>query len=194
MNEILSHLFRRKLRTLLTLFAISVGIFALTVTGSLSEFMNEMIDLSAYAGHEVLIRFEYITDDAVNRAGFCVDDISIPELSYAHDVESGDDGWDGEGFVRTDNILPQRFIVQLIELGSETRVRRMALDELQQGRLELHGLGSTVERAVLIDQFLLVRGSIRWPPDCLFRRGEFGFAEPGPLPRPASAAHNHEQL
>ncbi len=43
MNEILSHLFRRKLRTLLTLFAIGVGIFALTVTGSLSEFMNDMI-------------------------------------------------------------------------------------------------------------------------------------------------------
>ncbi|OQY24931.1 MAG: hypothetical protein B6I34_03015 [Anaerolineaceae bacterium 4572_32.1] len=118
--------------------------------GDKPQWVLEEIDLSAYAGHEVLIRFEYITDDAVNRAGFCVDDISIPELSYAHDVESGDDGWDGEGFVRTDNILPQRFIVQLIELGSETRVRRMALDELQQGRLELHGLGSTVERAVLI--------------------------------------------
>ncbi|MFZ5917665.1 MAG: FtsX-like permease family protein [Chloroflexota bacterium] len=43
MNEILSHLFRRRLRTLLTLFAIGVGIFALTVVGSLSEFMNEMI-------------------------------------------------------------------------------------------------------------------------------------------------------
>jgi putative ABC transport system permease protein len=42
MNEILSHLFRRKLRTLLTLFAISVGIFALTVVGSLSEFVNDM--------------------------------------------------------------------------------------------------------------------------------------------------------
>jgi putative ABC transport system permease protein len=42
MNEILSHLFRRKLRTLLTLFAISVGIFALTVVGSLSEFVNGM--------------------------------------------------------------------------------------------------------------------------------------------------------
>jgi hypothetical protein len=39
MNEILSHLFRRKLHTLLTLFAISVGIFALTVVGSLSEFI-----------------------------------------------------------------------------------------------------------------------------------------------------------
>jgi putative ABC transport system permease protein len=43
MKEILAHLFRRKLRTLLTLFAISVGIFALTVVGSLSEFMNDMI-------------------------------------------------------------------------------------------------------------------------------------------------------
>jgi putative ABC transport system permease protein len=42
MNEVLSHLFRRKLRTLLTLFAISVGIFALTVVGSLSEFINDM--------------------------------------------------------------------------------------------------------------------------------------------------------
>jgi len=45
-KEILSHLFRRKLRTLLTLFAISVGIFALTVVGSLSEFMNEMMTRS----------------------------------------------------------------------------------------------------------------------------------------------------
>ena len=46
MKEILSHLFRRKLRTLLTLFAIGVGIFALTVVGSLSEFMNEMMTRS----------------------------------------------------------------------------------------------------------------------------------------------------
>jgi len=46
MNEILSHLFRRKLRTLLTLFAISVGIFALTVVGSLSEFINDMMTSS----------------------------------------------------------------------------------------------------------------------------------------------------
>jgi len=42
MNEILAHLFRRKLRTLLTLLAVSVGIFALAVVGSLGEFSNEM--------------------------------------------------------------------------------------------------------------------------------------------------------
>jgi putative ABC transport system permease protein len=49
MKEILSHLYRRKLRTLLTLFAIGVGIFALTVTGSLSEFMNEMFTRNEHA-------------------------------------------------------------------------------------------------------------------------------------------------
>ncbi len=48
MNEILSHLFRRRLRTLLTLFAIGVGIFALTVVGSLSEFVNDMTTRSEH--------------------------------------------------------------------------------------------------------------------------------------------------
>ncbi len=106
--------------------------------------------MSAYAGRPVLIRFEYITDDAVNREGFCVDDIAVLELDYAYDSETGDDGWDGEGFIRTDNILPQQFIVQLIEIGDETWVRHMALDELQEGRLEVRGLGSELDRAVLI--------------------------------------------
>ncbi len=114
------------------------------------QWVLEEIDLSDYAGQAVLIRFEYITDDAVNRAGFCVDDIAIPELGYAYDAETGDEGWDGEGFIRTDNVLPQRFIVQLIQLGDKTSVRRMALDELQQGRLEVRGLGDELERAVLI--------------------------------------------
>jgi immune inhibitor A len=114
------------------------------------QWVLEEIDLSAYAGRQVLIRFQYITDDAVNRVGFCVDDIAIPQLGYTYDVETGDDGWNGEGFIRTDNILPQRFIVQLIEMNTEMRVQRMALDELQQGRLEVHGLGKETERAILI--------------------------------------------
>jgi hypothetical protein len=114
------------------------------------RYTTTLIDLSAYAGREVLLRFEYITDDAVNHVGFAVDDIVIPELGYAYDAETGDDGWNGEGFIRTDNILPQRFIVQVIEMGDETRMQRMKLDELQEGSLEVHGLGDELERAVLI--------------------------------------------
>jgi immune inhibitor A len=118
--------------------------------GDQPQWVLEEIDLSAYAGRPVLIRFEYITDGAVNGVGFCVDDVAIPELGYADDAETGDDGWDGEGFIRTDNILSQRFIVQMVEIGDGTQVQRMALDELQQGRLEVRGLGDELDRAVLI--------------------------------------------
>ncbi len=109
----------------------------------------EEIDLSPYTGQQILVRFEYITDDAYNSPGFCVDDISIPELGYYHDAES-DDGWEAVGFIRTDNIVPQRYVVQLIELGTETRVRRMELDGTQKGQLVIEGFGAEVERAVLV--------------------------------------------
>ena len=44
MSEILRNLARRKLRTGLTIFGITIGIFALAVMGSLSEYLNTTID------------------------------------------------------------------------------------------------------------------------------------------------------
>jgi hypothetical protein len=121
-------------------------------SGSADEpaiWVEEKTDLTSYAGQEVLVRFEYITDGAVNEVGFCVDDIAIPELGYSYNAE--DDGqWMAEGFVRTDNILPQRFLVQLLELGPDVRVRHMELDEAQTGRLVVEGLGKGGKRAVLV--------------------------------------------
>jgi immune inhibitor A len=113
------------------------------------QWVLEEIDMTPYAGQQILLRFEYITDDAYNSPGFCVDDISIPELGYHHDIEN-DDGWVSLGFIRTDNILSQRYLVQLIELGAETRVRRIELDEAQRGRLVIESFGNEVERAVLV--------------------------------------------
>lgn len=121
--------------------------------GESPQWIQERIDLTPCTGKPVLVRFEYVTDDVVNRPGWLIDDISIPELDYYDDVEHGDGGWQGSGFVRIDNVLSQRFIVQLVTFGPEgkpLRVERMALDELQQGQLELQGLGIEVERAVLI--------------------------------------------
>jgi hypothetical protein len=105
--------------------------------------------MTPYAGQQILLRFEYITDDAYNSPGFCVDDISIPELGYHHDTEN-DDGWVSLGFIRTDNTLSQRYLVQLIELGAETRVRQIELDEAQRGKSVIEGFGNEVERAVLV--------------------------------------------
>jgi hypothetical protein len=98
----------------------------------------------------VLVRFEVVTDEALNYPGLCIDDIAIPELGYAYDVEQGDDGWLAEGWLRVTDHLPQDFVVQLITSGRETRVERMPLDEQMHGTATISGLGREVDRAVLV--------------------------------------------
>jgi len=48
------------------------------------------------------------------------------------------------------NQVPQQFLVQLITIGDETRVERMALDDLSHGTMKIAGLGQSVDRAVLV--------------------------------------------
>lgn len=56
MKEALRNLSRRKLRTGLTIFGITIGIFALSVMGSLSEFLNATIDSGVrYSGSVVRV-------------------------------------------------------------------------------------------------------------------------------------------
>ena len=108
--------------------------------GAPAEWVQEKVDLSEYAGKKILVRFEYVTDAAVNRPGFMVDDIEIPELDYAADFESDAGGWEGVGFVRIDNLLPQTFVVQVIEQGrqsQDTTVHHLTLDANNQGSLTL---------------------------------------------------------
>lgn len=120
-------------------------------TGASNGWLEESIDLTPYTGQEILIRFEYVTDDAVNRPGWTLDDLSIPEIGFTDDVETGLNGWQAEGFVRMDNVLPQRFAVQVVEIGdSLTTAQPLSLDETNFGTLTIEDLGDTVERAILI--------------------------------------------
>ncbi len=119
------------------------------LTGKSDGWTQESVDLTPYAGKDVLLRFEYITDDAVNRPGLCIDDISISQLDYFHDAES-DGGWEARGFVRIDNTLPQTYIVQVIENGTEHPVRHVTLDTQQRGAIVIRGFGSSIEDAVLV--------------------------------------------
>jgi hypothetical protein len=116
--------------------------------GGSAGWILEQVDLSPYTGQQVLVRFEYITDDAVNRPGFVVDDIAIPEIGYSSDFESGTDGWEAEGFIRHANVLPQRFIVQMVLFGSQTTVQRLELAEDQTGQWQVP-LGGDIDRAVI---------------------------------------------
>lgn len=111
--------------------------FGCSYTGTSGDWIEESVDLSAYAGQTVLVRFEYITDDAVTQNGWLIDDISIPELNYSEDFETGEGGWEGLGMVRNDNFLPQQFVVQIIKQGSETTVERVPLTDSNLGTITL---------------------------------------------------------
>ena len=81
--------------------------------GEVARWIEEEVNLADYAGKQILLRFEYVTDDAFNSVGFLVDDISISGIGFSDDAETDGD-WEARGFFRTDGILPQYFIVQLV--------------------------------------------------------------------------------
>lgn len=85
--------------------------------GDLPQWIAVTADLSAYAGKPILLRFDYITDDAIDFEGMALDDLALPEIGYFHDAESDDGGWQAEGFVRMANQLPTRTLVQVLADG-----------------------------------------------------------------------------
>jgi hypothetical protein len=118
--------------------------------GSAPSWSLERFDLSPYAGQPVWVRFQVITDEAVNRPGLAVDDLAIPELGYGDDVESGDGGWQAQGWVRVTDHVPQGYRVQVIAVGDDTQLLPMPLDEENRGALTIAGLGRETDYAVLV--------------------------------------------
>jgi len=84
------------------------------LSGGDPRWIKEEVDLSQFAGQRVSLRFEYLTDTAVHGEGFLLDDIAIPEIGYTSDFELDEGGWQSNGFVRIQNILPQTFRLALI--------------------------------------------------------------------------------
>jgi hypothetical protein len=103
----------------------------------------ERFDLSPWAGQEIYVRFEYVTDDAVNLGGWFVDDVSIPALDYSTDFEQGNDGWESEGWLLTDNHLDQRWLVQLLTFEDKllTGVERAPVDADGRAQIDVDSLG-----------------------------------------------------
>lgn len=109
-----------------------------------ARWIAQSVDLTPFAGNEdVLVRFQYITDDAVNYPGFFIDDVSIPEIGYFDDMESGAEGWVSEGWILTDNILRQGWLLQLIELedGQDPVITRIPVDENGVAQWTVENLG-----------------------------------------------------
>ena len=120
-------------------------------TGRSGRWLREKIDLTPYVGQEVLVRFEYITDDSVYLDGFLIDDLAVPQLGLFDDAE-GDAGWQANGFARIDNELPQQYLVQVIEQradGSDV-VRQVGIAQSNKGQILIQGFGTKLNNAVII--------------------------------------------
>ena len=116
------------------------------------DWVQETFDLQAYAGENVWVRFEYVTDDAVNAPGWFIDEIEIPAIGYATNWADGADGWNSEGWLLTDNRLPQEWLVQimLFHEGTLAGFERAPVDSGGNVRINLDGLGRESEVVLAI--------------------------------------------
>ena len=125
-------------------------------TGHSDGWERKEVDLRGYAGGQALLRFHYVTDEAIGGMGFCIGGISIPEIGF-FDSGPGDEGWQAEGFAWTDNRVPQDYIVQVIEVAqdpkdddlAQDRVREMVLDEDNRGEMIIGSL-QDLEQVVVV--------------------------------------------
>ena len=104
--------------------------FGMGYTGKSMGWVTESVDLGEFAGERVLLRFQYVTDDAVNGLGLCLRQVALTGAGSPQPI----DGWQPEGFVLTNNRVPQDYIVQVIEVSAEPRVTTVTLDGNNEGR------------------------------------------------------------
>jgi immune inhibitor A len=105
--------------------------------GKSNDWIEESVDLSQFAGKKVQLRFEYVTDAAVNGEGLLLDDVKIDAINYQSDFETDDGGWQAKGFVRVENVLPQTYRLALITKGDTTTVTQISLNPDQTADIPL---------------------------------------------------------
>ncbi len=117
--------------------------------GMSGGWIQESVDLSDYAGKDIQIRFEYVTDAVANGEGMLIDDIAIPEIGYFSDFEESVDDWQADGWVLIDNILPQTYRLSLITFGETIEVHHIPLKKDITAEIPL-SLNQNINEAVLV--------------------------------------------
>ena len=103
-------------------------------TGESGGWQTESVSLAQWAGQEILLRFQYVTDAAINDHGLCLRDAAVSGIPPAAAGEWTPDGF----FWNANNLVRQQFIVQVIQVGDESRVTSLELDAGNRGEMTLH--------------------------------------------------------
>ncbi len=112
---------------------LGTGFTGISGGGKDAVWIEQKADLTPYAGKRILLRFEHVTDGALNKGGFAVDDIEIAEIGYRDDAEA-DRGWDAKGFIRSTNVVRARYVVQVLHFGATPKVERFVVED---GKVEI---------------------------------------------------------
>ena len=106
-------------------------------TGATDGWQNESLSLAKWAGQEIMVRFQYITDAAIHDHGLCLRHLRVHEHGTEPALQAE---WTPSGFVWTNNLVRQVFIVQVVYEGEgnlPNRVLPMTLDGNNRGELTL---------------------------------------------------------
>lgn len=103
------------------------------LTGASDGWVTQTADLSAYAGEDVLIGFRYVTDAAVDEAGFWVRNVDVAGTALPTDSL---DGW--KSITQVNPLEVPGWTVQLIGIrkNGESWIHRMKLDKSFSGELD----------------------------------------------------------
>ena len=88
------------------------------------------------------VRFDYVTDAAVNGKGMSIDDIRLDAIGYSSDLEHDEGGWEAKGFVRVQNSLPQSFAISVVRSGNPPTVEQYQLGAGEKLNLEIENTKS----------------------------------------------------
>jgi immune inhibitor A len=116
-------------------------------SGASGGWVDEEVDLTPVAGSEILLRFEYITDQSYTGQGFAFRDFQVPQFGLSE--PGADEGaWSAEGWVRVDAPVPERWTLRLVRwLPSGVQVDAVAVGP--DGHASF-GLDPTATRSVLV--------------------------------------------
>ena len=89
-------------------------------TGRTGNWLPESINLSAYAPGQVLLRFEVLSTYATKYRGLAIDDLRIRTIDYQEGFESPDDSWLMDGWIRSDNRLPNNAWLQAAQESGDS--------------------------------------------------------------------------
>ncbi|MFQ3567458.1 MAG: PDZ domain-containing protein [Aggregatilineales bacterium] len=90
-----------------------------------ARWLPASIDLTPYAGGEVLLRFETVSLPGHNDRGMAVDNIVIEAIGFSDRADEHGDGWTLSGWEAVNNVVAQPWLVQVITTGTETRPPRV---------------------------------------------------------------------